>query len=115
MFSDGLSEIETHVFLMLLFAYGLQALLTELAGVKIDASGVSFPNCAFPQFPYLVLLRRKLPEGSFDRIDLIAKQSLEIHSAGRRITVRMVTRYNRIDFASRLRRTFPKVSVTILY
>jgi hypothetical protein len=54
------SETEVQMLLMLSMVYGLQGWLAELIGVKIDASGISFPNRVFPQFPYLVFFRRKL-------------------------------------------------------
>jgi hypothetical protein len=109
------SETEVQMLLMLSMVYGLQGWLAELIGVKIDASGISFPNRVFPQFPYLVLFRRKLSKGSFDRIDFVRKQSLVIHSAAGQVTVRITTRLNGIAIAKCLRNEYPKVSITLLY
>jgi hypothetical protein len=107
------SEIEVQILLMFSNAYGLQGWLAELIGVKIDASGVSFPNRVFPQFPYLVFFRRKLSKGSFDRVNFVRKKSsLVIYSAGEEVTVPITTRFDGIAVAKRLRNEFPKVSVT---
>jgi UDP-N-acetylmuramyl pentapeptide phosphotransferase/UDP-N-acetylglucosamine-1-phosphate transferase len=110
------SETEVQMLLMLSMVYGLQGWLAELIGVKIDASGISFPNRVFPQFPYLVLFRRTLSKGSFDRVNFVRKQSsLVIYSAGEQVTVPITTRFNGIAVAKCLRNEFPKVSVTLLY
>jgi hypothetical protein len=109
------SETEVQMLLMLSMAYGLQGWLAELIGVKIDASGVLFPNRMFPQFQYLVLFRGKLSKGSIDRIDFVRKRSLVIHSAGERVTVHITTRLNGIAVAKHLRNEFPKVLITLLY
>ena len=110
------SQTEVQVLLMLSMVYGLQGWLAELIGVKIDSSGVSFPNRVLPQFTYLVFFRRKLSKGSFDRVNFIRKpSSLVIYSAGEEVTVPIATRFNGIAVARRLRNEFPKVSVTLLY
>jgi hypothetical protein len=109
------SETEVETLLILSMVYGLQGWLAELIGVKVDASGIAFPNRIFPQFPYLVLFRRKLSEGSFDRIDFANEHLLVIHSAGQRIIVSTPTRFNGIAVAKYLRKQFPKVSVALLY
>lgn len=108
------AETEIQVLLLLSMVYGLQGWLAELIGVKIDASGISFPNRVFPQFPYLVFFRRKLPEGSFDRVNLIGKRLLVIYSAGDQVTVPIPIKFNGI-VAKKVRNNFPTVSVTMLY
>ena len=108
------AETGVQALLMLLTVYGLQGWLAELIGVKIDASGISFPNRIFPEFPYLVFFRRKLPKGSFDRVNVVSKQFLVIYSAGDQVKVPIPVRFNRM-VAKSLQNNFPKVSVTLLY
>jgi hypothetical protein len=110
------SQTEVQTLLMLSMVYGLQGWLAELIGVKIDASGISFPNRVFPQFPYLVFFRRTLSKGSFDRVNFVRKQSsLVIYSAGEQVTVPITTKFDGIAVAKCLRNEFPKVSVMLLY
>jgi hypothetical protein len=110
------SQTEVQMLLILSMVYGLQGGLAELIGVKIDASGVSFPNRVFPHFPYLVFFRRKLSKESFDRVNFVGKpSSLVIYTAGEEVTVPIAARFNGIALARRFRNEFPKVSVTLLY
>ena len=108
------SETEVDTLLILSMVYSLQGWLAELMGVRIDASGIAFPNRVFARFPYLVLFRRKLSKGSFDRVDFM-KHSFVIYSSGEQIIVPITKRINGIAVAKYLRNKFPKVSVTLLY
>jgi hypothetical protein len=108
------SETEVETLLILSMVYSLQGWLAELMGVRIDVSGIAFPNRVFARFPYLVLFRRKLSTGSFDRVDFM-KHSFVIYSSGEQIIVPITKRFNGIDVAKYLRNKFPKVSVALLY
>ena len=108
------SEAAIQTLLALLVAYGIQGCLVDLAGVKIEASGISFPNRLFPRFPYLVLFRRKLSRASFNRIDLIKRQSLMIYPAMRQIIVPITKDCNEKRVVRYLKDTFPDLSVTIV-
>jgi hypothetical protein len=108
------SETEVETLLTLAMVYSLQGWLAELMGVRIDASGIAFPNRVFARFPYLVLFRRKLSKGSFDRVDFM-KHSFVIYSSGEQIIVPITKRFNGIAVAKYLRHKFPKVSVALLY
>src|SRR5579871_5234135 len=68
-FGSGRQRVASALFL----AYGVQGFAAELIGVKVEPSGISCPNRAFPRFPYLILFRRRLPAGSFDRWRAIPK------------------------------------------
>jgi hypothetical protein len=108
------SETEVETLLTLSMVYSLQGWLAELMGVRIDASGIAFPNRVFARFPYLVLFRRKLPNGSFDRVDFM-KHSFVIYSSGEQIIVPVTKGINGVAVAKHLRNKFPKVSVALLY
>ena len=109
------AETEAQIFLALSIAYAVQGCLAELIGVKIDSSGISFPNRALPRFPYLTLFRRKLRKGSFDRVDFIDKQKIMIHPGGKQIILPTTKKSERARFARVLRNTFPRVRVAIIY
>jgi hypothetical protein len=107
------AEAEVRTLLVLSLAYGVQGCFAELIGVKIDSSGISFPNRIFPKFPYLILFRRKLPKGSFDRIDIVGKQILMIYPARDQIWIAPTKTSNKNTFVRHLRNTFPTVSVKV--
>jgi hypothetical protein len=73
------TETAIQTLLMLLMIYGIQGYLAELIGVKIESSGISFPNRVFPSFPYLILFRSKLPRESFNRIDFVKRQIVIVY------------------------------------
>jgi hypothetical protein len=108
------AETEIQILIALSSAYAIQGCLAELIGVKIDSSGISFPNRVLPTFPYLVLFRRKLRKGSFDRIDFIDKQRIIIYPERRQIIV-PTTKKSEDSFVTILRKTFPRVRVANIY
>lgn len=109
------AETEVQIFLALSIAYAVQGCLAELIGVKIDSSGISFPNRVLPRFPYLILFRRKLRKGSFDRVDFIDKQKMIIHPGRKQIFLPTTKKSEEARFARVLRNTFPRVRVAIIY
>ena len=108
------SEATTQTLLALLVAYSIQGCWVELIGVKIESSGISFPNRVFPRFPYLVLFRSKLPRRSFNRVDFIKKHAVIIYPAMRQITVPVTKSCDENRVVRFLRHTFPDLSVTIV-
>lgn len=108
------SELEIQALLALLVAYGIQGCAVELIGVKIEPSGISFPNRVFPSFPYLVLLRSKLPRKSFNRVDFIKKHAFIIYPAMRQIIVPVTKSCDETRIVRFLKDTFPDLSVTII-
>jgi hypothetical protein len=109
------SEPAIQTLLAFLVVYVTQGCLAELIGVKIEGSGFSFPNRVFPRFPYLVLLRCKLPERSFDQIDFVKRRELIIYPAMRQIIVPVTKSCDEKRVVRFLRDTFPKVSVKIMH
>jgi hypothetical protein len=109
------SETEIQTLLALLVIYSIQGCLTELIGVKIESSGISFPNRVFPRFPYLVLFRCKLPRGSFNRVDFVAKQLFIIYPVRRQIIFPVTKSCNEKHVMRFLRDTFHDLSITILH
>jgi hypothetical protein len=108
------SELEIQVLLALLVVYGIQGCAVELIGVKIEPSGISFPNRVFPSFPYLVLLRSKLPRKSFSRVDFIRRHAFVIYPAMRQIIVPVTKSCDQRSIVRFLKETFPDLSVTII-
>ena len=108
------SEGATQTLLALLVVYGIQGCCVELIGVKIESSGISFPNRVFPRFPYLVLFRSKLPRRSFNRVDFVKKHVFIIYPAMRQITVPVTRSCDENRVVRFLRDTFPDLSVTII-
>jgi hypothetical protein len=107
------SESEVRTLLALSLVYGAQGCFAELIGVKIDSSGISFPNRVLPRFPYLILFRRKLLAGSFDRIDVVNKRVLMIYPARDEICIPTKTSDKSL-FVRYLRNTFPAVSIKMM-
>jgi hypothetical protein len=108
------SDSEVKTLLGLSLAYGVQGCFAELIGVKIESSGISFPNRVFPGFPYLILFRRKLSVESFSRIDVINKKRLVIYPDRDQIHIVPSQILNRNGFVRALRNTFPTVSVKVM-
>ena len=108
------SEAEVRTLLGLSLAYGVQGCFAELIGVRIESSGISFPNRVFPSFPYLLFFRRKLPVESFNRIDVINKEKLVIYPRIEEIHIALSKNINRNSFVRTLRHTFPTVSVNVM-
>jgi hypothetical protein len=108
------SEAATQTLLALFVVYGIQGCCVELIGVKIESSGISFPNRVFPGFPYLVLLRSKLPRKSFNRVDFIKKHAFIIYPATRQIFVPVTKSCDETRIVRCLKETFPDLSVTII-
>jgi hypothetical protein len=108
------SDTSIQTLLALLATYVIQGCLVELIGVKIEGSGISFPNRVFPRFPYLVLFRRKLPRRSFDRVDFLKSHMLIIYPAMRQIIFPVTKRCDEKRMVRFLRDTFPEVSVKIM-
>lgn len=108
------SEAATQTLIALLVAYSIQGCWVELIGVKIESSGISFPNRAFTRFPYLVLFRSKLPRKSFNRVDVVKKHVFVIYPAMRHITVPVTKSCDENRVVRVLRHTFPDLSVTIV-
>jgi hypothetical protein len=109
------AETEVQMLLALSIAYAVQGFLAELIGVKIDSSGISFPNRLLPRFPYLVLFRRKFHKGSFDRVDFIDKRKIIVHPGRKQIILPMLKKSEETRFLRVLRITFPRVRVAIIY
>jgi hypothetical protein len=109
------SEIAIQTLLALSVVYVMQGSLAELIGVKIEESGISFPNRVFPGFPYLVLFRCKLPRKSFNRIDFVKRQMFMIYPAVRQINVPVTKSCDEKRVVRFLRGTFPDLSVTIIH
>ena len=109
------SEAATQTLLVLLVVYVTQGFLAELIGVKIEGQGFSFPNRAFPRFPYLVFFRRKLPRGSIDRVDFVKGHLFIIYPAMRRIVVPVMKSYDERRMVRFLRDTFPNVSIKTMH
>ena len=107
------SEAEVNALLALSLAYGVQGCVAELIGVKVEPSGISFPNRAFPRFPYFILFRRRLPAGSFDRIDFVNKRLLIIYPDMNQVYI-ATTNSDTNTIVRTLRNIFPTVSVKIM-
>jgi hypothetical protein len=108
------SEAAVQTLLALLLVYGIQGCCVELIGVKIESSGISFPNRVFPGFPYLVLLRRKLPRKSFNRVDFIRKHAFIVYPVMRQIFVPVANTLDETRVVRFLKDTFPDLAVTII-
>ena len=109
------SEPSIQTLLALLVIYGIQGCWVELIGVKIEPSGISFPNRVFPRFPYLVLFRRKLPRGAFNRVDFIKRHVILIYPARKHIIIPVSKSCDEKHVVRFLRDTFPNLLVTILH
>lgn len=109
------SEVAIQTLLILLMIYGIQGYLAELIGVKIELSGISFPNRVFPSFPYLVLFRSKLSRRSFNRVDFVKSQIVIIYPARKQINIPVTKSCDEKRVVRFLRDTFPDLSVTILH
>ena len=105
----------TQMLLALLVVYVCQGCLAELIGVKIKGSGFSFPNRAFPRFPYLVFFRCKLPRSSVDRVDFIKGRLFIIYPAMRQVIVPVMKSHDEKRVARFLRDTFPSASVKVMH
>jgi hypothetical protein len=108
------SEAATQTLLALLVAYSVQGCWVELIGVKIESSGISFPNRVFPRFPYLVLFRSKLPRMSFNRVDVVKKHVFVLYPAMRQVTVPVTKSCDENRVVRFLRHTFPDLLITIV-
>jgi hypothetical protein len=56
--------------------FGLQGFLAEMAGVRADQNGFSFPRRLFPRFGFPVLWRRKIRANRISRIDTLDPKTL---------------------------------------
>jgi hypothetical protein len=108
------SDVQVITLLGLSLAYALQGCVAEFIGVKIEVSGISFPNRVFSRFPYLILFRRKLSTGSFDRIDFVNKRMLIIYPARDQIIIAPTKSRSKHNLVRVLREIFPMVSVKIM-
>jgi hypothetical protein len=109
------TETTVQILLVFFVVYGIQGYLAELIGVKIESSGISFPNRVFPSFPYLVLFRSKLPRRSFNRVDFVKRQIVIVYPARRQINIPATKSCDEKRVVRFLRDTFPDLSVTILH
>jgi hypothetical protein len=109
------TETAIQILLVFFVVYGIQGYLAELIGVKIESSGISFPNRVFPSFPYLVLFRSKLPRRSFNRVDFVKRQIVIVYPARRQINIPATKSCDEKRVVRFLRDTFPDLSVTILH
>jgi hypothetical protein len=109
------TELAIQTLLIIFLIYGVQGYLAELIGVKIESSGISFPNRVFPSFPYLVLFRSRLPRQSFNRVDFVKRQIVIIYPARKQINIPVTKSCDEKRVVRFLRDTFPGLSVTILH
>lgn len=97
---------------LLVLGYGVQGLIGAYLGVSVDEEGVSFPNPALSGVPFLTLGRRRLPRGSFDRVDRYGDRSVIIFYAGDPIFVPLPSSEHKKMFLTEISRAFPDVKVS---
>ena len=59
--------------------YSFQALIAELAGVKVSERGISFPRRIFPKFGILTFWRANAPAQFISRIDVLGNSTILVN------------------------------------
>jgi hypothetical protein len=62
----------------LLALFGLQGLISELLGVRIDAGGLSFPRRVNANLPFFAFWRRRVPAAEISRIDMAERGGMRL-------------------------------------
>lgn len=81
-FDEALSAVS-----IILLLFGLQGLVSEIAGVVVVAEGISFPRRLWVDFPISTLWRKTIDESSFNRIDRFGRSTVNIFTEGNFVSV----------------------------
>jgi len=95
------------VVLGLVTLFGLQGFFAEMAGVRANQNGFSFPRRLFPRLSFPVLWRRKIQGNNVSRIDLLDSNTLEFFlSSSERLELKFADREERRRFFSFARNAY---------
>jgi hypothetical protein len=95
------------VALGLVTLFGLQGFLAEIAGVRADQNGFSFPRRLFPRLGFPVLWRRKIRANRISRIDTFGPKTLRFFSkSGNQLDLVFANREQKQSFLVFARRAY---------
>jgi hypothetical protein len=100
-------NLKLSVVLGLVTLFGIQGFLAEMAGMRGDQNGFSFPRRLFPRLGFPVLWRRKIRGNRISRIDTLDPKTLRFYSkSGNRLDLVFANRQKRLEFLGFARRAY---------
>jgi len=88
--------------------YSFQALIAELAGVKVSESGISFPRRILPKFGILTFWRARIPAQFVNRIDAVDNSTILVNGT---IKIALANRDQERRIERFAKRAYPWVDV----
>jgi hypothetical protein len=92
--------------------YGIQGLIVEALGVKVDQRGLTFPRRLLRNFPFIVLWRQCVSSKDIDRIGYLPRNTIRVfrRSSGRP-EITFSNRDQRSIFIKKSRNLYPSATI----
>ncbi len=95
-----------------LMLYGIQGLIVEALGVKVDQQGLTFPRRLLRNFPFSVLWRQCVSSTDIDRIGYLSSNAIRVFSrSSGRPQITFSSRDQRSLFLKISKRMYPSATI----
>ncbi len=96
---------------MLLSLYCIQCFFTEVFGVSVDETGITFPNRLLPNNHWIVFWRKRFEWREIERVCSLSDRRIQIISVHMRADATFGTRDEKLEFFRAVRKFRPSIRI----